>query len=268
MKLDELKKCEYGLTHDGTFHADDVFSTAFIKIINPNIKIIRSNIVPENFKGIVYDVGLGEFDHHSHDNEVRANGIPYAAFGKLWRRYARELYGEYVYEKIDKTLIEHLDLSDNTGVADSLCVAISAFNPKDEYDIVDKCFEDAILIAEQILKRLIKKEQINYIEEMQVREIYNKSSNKEIIILDSHLHFSDTLPKTKAIYVIFPSNRGGYCAQGVSINSDTVELKKPFPKRWTVKLPKYLRFCHSSRFLIVGETLEDVLHACNIALKE
>ena len=32
----ELKECEYGLTHAGTFHSDDVFSAAFLKMINPN----------------------------------------------------------------------------------------------------------------------------------------------------------------------------------------------------------------------------------------
>lgn len=42
MNLEELKKCKYGLTHNGTFHADDVFSTAFVKILNPNIQIIRA----------------------------------------------------------------------------------------------------------------------------------------------------------------------------------------------------------------------------------
>lgn len=44
MNLEELKKCKYGLTHNGTFHADDVFSTAFVKILNPNIQIIRPQV--------------------------------------------------------------------------------------------------------------------------------------------------------------------------------------------------------------------------------
>lgn len=114
MNLSELRKCKYGLTHSGIFHADDVFATAFIELINPDIKIIRSNSVPDDFDGIVYDVGLGEFDHHGSDNEARENGIPYAAFGKLWRKFAKDVYGEYVSKKIDRCLIESLDLSDNT----------------------------------------------------------------------------------------------------------------------------------------------------------
>lgn len=269
MELKDLKKCKYGLTHNGIFHADDVFATAFIEMINPSIEIIRSNEVPNDFEGIVYDIGLGEFDHHGSDNELRDNGIPYAAFGKLWRKYAKKLYGEYVSKKIDRSLIEALDLADNTGKADSLCLAISAFNlTNNELSGEDHNFKEAVNIAKQILIRLIKKEQCHFEEEKLVKNIYNKSSNKEIIILDKYLHFKDTLPKTDAIYVIYPSNRGGYVAQGVTISSDTIELKKAFPKKWINELPSYLTFCHKSCFLIAGKTLEDVLHACNVALKE
>ena len=46
MTIENLKKCKYGLTHSGTFHADDVFATAFIKMINPSIKIISSILSP------------------------------------------------------------------------------------------------------------------------------------------------------------------------------------------------------------------------------
>lgn len=268
MKLEDLKKCKYGLTHSGIFHADDVFATAFIKIINPEIEIIRSNEVPDGFDGIVYDIGLEEFDHHGSDNELRENGIPYAAFGKLWRVFAREMYGDYVYKKIDKSLIEYLDLSDNTGKADSLCLAIAAFNPVGDETDADKDFNEAVNIAESILIRLIKKEQAHLEEEKLVKEIYDKSINKEIIVLDKYLHFKDTLPGTDAKYVIHPSNRGGYIAQAVTISPDTIELKKAFPKKWTEELPDYLTFCHNSRFLIVGKSLDDVMHACNVALKE
>ena len=72
-------------THSGNFHADDVMSSAFLKLVNPSIIIERGFSVPKDYDGIVFDIGLGEFDHHQVDNEIRENGIPYAAFGKLWR---------------------------------------------------------------------------------------------------------------------------------------------------------------------------------------
>ena len=74
-----------GFTHAGKFHADDVFATALLQILRPDIKITRGFVVPDGFDGIVYDVGYGMFDHHQEPREYRANGVPYAAFGLLWR---------------------------------------------------------------------------------------------------------------------------------------------------------------------------------------
>ena len=53
-----------GFTHAGKFHADDVFATALLQILRPDIKITRGFVVPDDFDGIVYDIGFGMFDHH------------------------------------------------------------------------------------------------------------------------------------------------------------------------------------------------------------
>ena len=44
-----------GFTHAGKFHADDVFATALLQILRPDIKITRGFVVPDDFDGIVYD---------------------------------------------------------------------------------------------------------------------------------------------------------------------------------------------------------------------
>ena len=48
-----------GFTHGGKFHADDVFSTALLQIVRPDIQVTRGFVVPDDFDGIVYDVGGG-----------------------------------------------------------------------------------------------------------------------------------------------------------------------------------------------------------------
>ena len=48
-----------GFTHGGKFHADDVFSTALLQILRPDIQVTRGFVVPDDFDGIVYDVGGG-----------------------------------------------------------------------------------------------------------------------------------------------------------------------------------------------------------------
>lgn len=78
------RKDAAAFTHGGKFHADDVFSAALLLYLNPEIVIARGNRVPEDFDGIVFDIGRGRYDHHQKDSRVRENGVPYAAFGLLW----------------------------------------------------------------------------------------------------------------------------------------------------------------------------------------
>ena len=50
-----------GFTHAGKFHADDVFATALLQIIRPDIRITRGFVVPDEFVvgyGLDYD-GFG-----------------------------------------------------------------------------------------------------------------------------------------------------------------------------------------------------------------
>ncbi|HIR74707.1 TPA: MYG1 family protein [Candidatus Ventrenecus avicola] len=266
MTLEELKKCKVGITHSGSFHTDDVFSAAFLQLIVPDIQIKRVHEVPDDFSGIVFDIGLGEFDHHMSDNEKRSDGIPYASFGKLWRAFAPELYGEKVYQRIDKSFIEGLDLSDNTGKYDSLCSAIESLNPLDRDATGDTEFFAAVEFAKKVLNQKIQKQLRNLEEEKYVLSIYETMEDKRIVILPKYASFYEVLPNTEAIYVVYPSKRGGYSAQGVTKSPDTIELKKDFPKEWVEKLPSCLRFCHNSRFLISADTLEDILKACKEAL--
>jgi len=74
-------------THNGNFHADDVFSVAALKCIYPSIKLIRTrdleligqaDIVLD--VGGVYDPDAGRFDHHQRGGAgERENGIPYSS---------------------------------------------------------------------------------------------------------------------------------------------------------------------------------------------
>ena len=89
-----------GFTHGGKFHADDVFSTALLQIVRPDIQVTRGFVVPDDFDGIVYDVGGGMFDHHQEPRETRPNGVPYAAFGLLWQVLGAQLVGEQLQSAV------------------------------------------------------------------------------------------------------------------------------------------------------------------------
>ena len=92
-------------THGGKFHADDVFSSALLLYFNPKITITRGNKIPEDFKGIVFDIGRGKYDNHQRDSRVRENGVPYAAFGLLWEELGAEILGEELAVKFDESFV-------------------------------------------------------------------------------------------------------------------------------------------------------------------
>ena len=111
------------MTHGGKFHADDVFSGALLTILNPEIQIQRAFQVPEGYTGLVFDLGWGRFDHHQNGAPVRENGVPYAAFGLLWREFGEEFLLRHCskedtareFARFDEQFVQPLDLDDNTG---------------------------------------------------------------------------------------------------------------------------------------------------------
>ena len=81
------------ITHSGKFHVDDVISTIFVSKIMENVVLMRIPIIQNrNLKNkIVYDIGLGEFDHHQKNrNGQRENGIYYSSIGLLWKKFGKK----------------------------------------------------------------------------------------------------------------------------------------------------------------------------------
>ena len=262
-----------GFTHAGKFHADDVFATALLQILRPDIQVTRGFVVPDHFDGIVYDIGDGMFDHHREPRQTRANGVPYAAFGLLWRVLGPGLVGERQARLIDENFVQPLDLNDNTGEPNSLCDAIGFFNPAwDSADSADSRFFEAVAVAKQILTRQIEAANAVNRADEKVRAAY-AASRDGIVVLPCYLPWKNGLYKTDALFVVYPSQRGGWAAQCVN-DRLTRRPKRPFPPAWAGQPPEELarrsgiadlRFCHASRFMITADTKESALAACRIA---
>lgn len=267
-----------GFTHAGKFHADDVFATALLQLVRPDIQITRGFDVPEDFEGIVYDIGFGMFDHHQSPREMRPNGVPYAAFGLLWRVLGPGLVGERQARLVDENFVQPLDLNDNTGEPNSLCDAIGFFNPVwDEdggADVQDQQFFAAVAVAKQILTRQIASANAVNRADDKVRTAYAASQNG-IVVLPCYLPWKNGLYKTDALFVVYPSQRGGWSAQCVT-DHKTKKSKLPFPQSWAGQPPEVIqaksglegiRFCHASRFLITAADKETALAACRQVLR-
>ena len=170
-----------GFTHAGKFHADDVFATALLQILRPDIKITRGFVVPDDFDGIV-----GMFDHHQEPREYRPNGVPYAALGLLWRVLGPGLVGERQARLIDENFIQPLDLNDNTGEQNSLCDAIGFFNPVwDSKEDQDTCFFKAVAVAKQILENQIASANAVNRADEKVQQAYKNSRHRGAALLSA-----------------------------------------------------------------------------------
>ena len=214
--LEEIKKKDAkAFTHGGKFHADDVFSSALLLYINPEIVISRGNKVPEDFDGIVFDIGRGRYDHHQKDSRVRENGVPYAAFGLLWEVLGKEILGEELAEKMDESFIQPLDINDNTGEKNELATLIGNFNPPwDAKGGSDEAFFQAVSVAGMILENKFERYRGNARADQRVEQVLEEHNPKDrILVLPEFIPCQKALAETEIAFVIFPSNRGGYCIQ-------------------------------------------------------
>lgn len=266
-------------THSGKFHADDVFSAALLLYLNPEIQIIRGNQVPEEFSGIVFDIGRGHYDHHQKDSRIRENGIPYAAFGLLWETLGKEILGEELAKTFDEDFVQPLDNNDNTGEKNELASLIGNFNPGwDSRENQDEAFFQAVSVAGMILENKFERYRGNERADRRAEEILKSNKEAEesrILILPEFIPCQRRLSETDIAFVVFPSNRGGYCIQPQK-KEYSLNYKCSFPMEWLGKEKEELAavtglesagFCHKGGFLMTTGTLEDAEKACRISLE-
>ena len=288
------------VTHSGTFHSDDIFSTVILKNILDKecIKICRINDIEEEIDSIVYDIGGGKYDHHQPGgNGERENGIKYSSFGLIWKDFGKvflEKIGveniSQVWEKIDKKIVQTIDATDNGQFSiinkfDFEIVTIpnliSVYNSNwDEEEKQDIFFLQAVEFAENILIKIIIDEDSKEKAKILIERAIEESEN-QIIILEKFLPWKECLlqstnPKAKDIlFVIFPSNREGYNICTVPKELGSFESKKLFPIEWKGLRDEELQkitgvntafFCHNERFICCTRTKDDALKIAELAI--
>ena len=265
-------------THSGKFHADDVFSSALLLYLNPEITITRGNKVPEDFDGIVFDIGRGKYDHHQKDSRIRENGIPYASFGLLWEDLGCEILGDELAEKFDEAFVQPLDNNDNTGEKNELASLIGSFNPSwDENGGTDEAYFRAVSVAGMILENKFARYLGNERADKRIEEVLetrDQTGDSRILVLPEFIPCQKRLSETEVAFVIFPSNRGGYCIQPQK-KEYSLNYKCSFPSEWLGLENEELQketglssatFCHKGGFLMSVGDLSDAIRACQISL--
>jgi uncharacterized UPF0160 family protein len=285
-----FKKKKILITHDGTFHTDDLFATAALSILNNgNIKIIRTRD-PELLKkgDYVYDVGgiydpeNNKFDHHQKDGaENRPNSIPYSSFGLVWKKYGEKLCGsKEIAELLDKKIAQPIDAIDNgVDIYKSIFDGIVPYTAdqvflnykptwKENNKNIDSIFIEQVKKVEKLLLREIEVVRVDIEGKNIILENYNKSENKKIIIINENFPrylYQNTLSfLPEPIYLVFPSGHSSvWKIEAIKKSNDTMESRKTFPEAWRGEfdldklkevsgIPDII-FCHKGGFL--AETL-------------
>lgn len=283
------------VVHDGTFHADDVFTVAFLKRLYSDAEIIRTrdekiiasgDIVAD--VGGVYDADKNRFDHHQLGGAgARINGIPYAAVGLVWKKFGEQIAGGKEEALIiENRLIAAIDGPDN-GVALSEGfkyketlpynpgAMVEAFNPtwREDEALEDTYFMNAVSVASKIVEREIIRANDAVIGYQQIRLAYEAATDKRVVVLDKSYPWSDiayTFPEL--LFVILP-DADRWKARTVS--DGVFKNRKDFPALWAglrdadlVKVtgvPDAL-FCHNKRFIAVAQSKEGALALVRLAL--
>lgn len=290
------------ITHNGTFHSDEVFSTVLLsKVLKKDIlKLCRTSNIKEGITGFIYDVGYGKYDHHQPGgNGERKNGIKYSSFGLVWRDFGRDFLKqlncpqiEEVWAMVDKKLVQNIDAVDNGQLGKltqfdfevvTLPNLISMYNSNwdDEQANQDEMFLKAVHFAQTVFDRFIISVVSKIKAKSGVEDAIEKSEN-QILILEKFMPWKEFLLDSESenakdiLFVVFPSNRGGYNVYAVPKEKESFESRKLFPIEWAGLKDEELQkatgvatatFCHTNRFICATKTKEDAIKIANIAVK-
>ena len=285
MKLFNYQKA---YTHADPFHADDVCSTALLRIINPSLEIVRVGKLPADTKdGIVYDIGFGKYDHHQPDVLCRKNGVKYASFGLLWLDFADQVLmslgvSDVISVKaiVDACFVQAIDARDNGQVNEGKVLpefvfsdAIFSMNCQwdDENSSSEEAFEAAVALATTVLLNQIRQAEAKAKASNVLSKMIEAVPEMQIFVLPYFIPWQSTVMHTKnnILFVVYPSVRGGF-------NVQSVRDRISFPLSWRGKNDADLcavsevqdaTFCHTGGFIANAATCDGAVKMAQKAIE-
>ena len=282
------------VTHSGTFHADELLAVAALLML---IKNAPYEVVRTRDKSIIdsadyvvdvggeYDPTTNRFDHHQHGGAgSRDNGIPYSAFGLVWKHYGEEITGsKAVADAVDIEIGYPVDMGDN-GMdyyklvrqdTEPLVIqfAVAMFRPTwKEGAIHDERFFEMLAFLRRLLELTINKQRDEIEGGKFVETAYEKAEDKRIVILDGAFPWHNILAEhPEPLYVVKPKSVGTHWeVECVCDNPFGFENRKDLPEAWAGHLEgdTELReitgvddvlFCHNRRYIAVTRTKESAI---------
>lgn len=258
-------------THDGLFHADEIFAIATLKGFNNVERVIRTrNKELLDTCTLKIDVGGGRFDHHIvGDRKYRANGVPYASFGLVWEEYGEQyiramldrLYLKYdqsiiieIKQRLDSNIVQQIDAADNS--VDIIEKSLNDMQICDLFDIIfmkniqhyetytevkaEERFNSALKCAEDILFNKTLNVYYGLKAKSVIKPLIEKGKTSGYIILDEFIPFKTTVsqlsPEGEIKYVIHPASDGNWNVVAIQKHiHNRHEYIQPFPIEWRGK---------------------------------
>ncbi len=294
------------VTHDGSFHADDIFACATLIMVlekkGQAYEVIRTRdekiIEKADYVfdvGGVYDEANNRFDHHQiggAGKRTGGGGIEYASFGLVWKKFGLEI-SQYqkVTDLLEKKLVEPVDAWDNgfdlvenkfKDVSPySIQHIFSSLEPtwREENKDIDKIFIKCVSLAKEILTREVTQMKDTILAEEAVVKAYQHASDKKIIILDKHYpsqYILNTFPEP--LFTVYPRATNNYWGvKAVRDDPKTFKNRKDLPASWAGLQNEELAkisgvsdavFCHKGLFMAVAKSKEGAVKLAQIALLE
>jgi len=272
------------VTHNGIFHADDVFAAAVLKIAYPGILVQRTRdpkVIAE--ADIVFDVGAqhdpvsNRFDHHQREGAGdRPNGVKYAAFGLVWAKFGPGLVGDEIAAMVDERLVQIVDAGDNGQAISTPTIegvhpyevskVISSFNASWHEESKDT-FLEAVTFAITILDRVIAMCTGEIRARELVRAAIAAAHDDRVIVLDTFCPWQQiAIEESKALFVVYPAETGDtWMIQCIPPTMGSFEKRMPLPEAWAgLRDAAFAEaagvedavFCHPGRFICGARTKE------------
>lgn len=288
-------------THNKHFHPDDVFAAAALSILlREPLEIIRTRnpLIIKEADYVVdvggeYDAEKNRFDHHQKGGAgTRENGIPYASFGLVWKKYGASICGsEEIARIIDRKIVEPIDAEDSgvdiikpvfEGIYPYSCFrVISSLNPtwKERDKDRNELFGKAAQFAKELILREIEIGR-HFVEGREfVERAYHSAEDKRLIILDNEYSWKEVMNNYKeTLFVIEPNFEAGTW-EIIAVRSDMHSFKnrKDMPANWGGKGSEELIletgvpdafFCHRNLFIAAARSKEGAIRLAKMAIEK
>lgn len=278
------------VTHDGTFHADEIFAIALIKkFITSNVEIerTRDKFLLESYlkdrNVFVLDVGKNyqeqehNFDHHQKWFNIKwKDGNPLSTCGLVWKYLKKKgylkKYSDEILENIENKVIKRIDLHDNKLKKFNISHLISSYYR--EEDLNNEGFFKAISFAQDHLDNVIYHE-LNSLKKMPIHlkdlEKYDGGNIfKSSFSIKNYKILNSIMEKTDAKVICY-NDGDKWCAKSIC------DGKFLAPSEWrgladeelvSITGFKGATFVHKSGFLCVAKNEKTILKMASVMIND